>query len=246
MELVGFLRFDGFFPCLGYRPLDSVSFVSYNTIYGADCPRKRAGDEMRHKDSALMKRILEFVERFYMEKDRSPSTTEIAYAVHIARSSAHRYLVAMNENRMLQYDGTSITTRITRLKSETRPAEVYSGAIPCGSPEMIEASIEEIVPLPVSIFGDGELYVIRTNGDSMVDAGIDSADLVVIRKQDHANVGDIVVALYQNENTLKRLRFDEQTQRYILHPENPDMKDIVLENAELRVQGVATFVIKAL
>lgn len=69
---------------------------------------------------------------------------------------------------------------------------------------------------------------------------------LIIRKQDHANVGDIVVALYQNENTLKRLRFDEQTQRYILHPENPDMKDIVLENAELRVQGVATFVIKAL
>lgn len=201
---------------------------------------------MRHKDTTLMQRILEFAERFVIEEDRSPTMTEISNAMGIARSSAHRYLVTMNENGMLQYNGTSITTRMTKLKSETRPAEVYSGAIPCGSPETIEASIEEIVPLPVSIFGDGELYVIRANGESMVDAGIDTDDLVVVQKQDHASVGDIVVALHNNENTLKRLRFDEQTQQYVLHPENANMKDITLRNAELKVQGVARFVIKAI
>ena len=78
----------------------------------------------------------------------------------------------------------------------------------------------------------------------MIDAGIDDGDLVLIRQQQTAEVGDIVVALVENENTLKRLEFSERRQRYYLHPENETLKDIYVD--ELSVQGVAVKVLKDL
>ena len=220
--------------------MDIILFMEH------DAPDRRLEEDMRHKDTALMERILAFAERFYLEADRSPTTTEIAHAMGIARSSAYRYLVAMSERGMISYNGTSIVTSITKRKSPARPVALYDGAIPCGSPEIIDAAVEEIVLLPVSIFGAGELYVIRTSGNSMIGAGIEPEDLVVVQKRDHANIGDIVVALHENESTLKRLTFDDRTKRYILHPENPEMADIQVQSGELRIQGVARFVIKTL
>ena len=79
----------------------------------------------------------------------------------------------------------------------------------------------------------------------MVDAQIDDGDLVIIREQQTAEVGDIVVALTDEEkNTLKRLCFDSEHQSYYLHPENKEMEDIYVSN--LRMQGIATHVIKTL
>ena len=79
----------------------------------------------------------------------------------------------------------------------------------------------------------------------MIDAGIDDGDLIVIKEQSTANIGDIVVALTdEDKNTLKRLRFDNEEQSYYLHPENKALEDIYVN--KLRVQGVATHVIKAL
>ena len=78
----------------------------------------------------------------------------------------------------------------------------------------------------------------------MIDAGIDDGDLVLIHQQDTANEGDIVVALVESENTLKRLAYDERKNRYYLHPENETYDDIYVEN--LSIQGVAVKVLKDL
>ena len=79
----------------------------------------------------------------------------------------------------------------------------------------------------------------------MTEAQIDDGDLVIIRKQQTAEIGDIVVALTdEDENTLKRLCFNKERQSYYLHPENNDMEDIYVSS--LRIQGIATHVIKAL
>ena len=88
------------------------------------------------------------------------------------------------------------------------------------------------------------MYVLRTRGDSMIDLGIEDGDLVVVKKQNSAQIGDIVVALHNNENTLKTLWFNKETKRYILHPENKSMEDIEVEN--LLIQGVAKYIIKSL
>ena len=98
---------------------------------------------------------------------------------------------------------------------------------------------------PFPFFGKGNFYALRASGNSMVDAQIDDGDLVIIREQQTAEVGDIVVALTDEEkNTLKRLCFDSEHQSYYLHPENKEMEDIYVSN--LRMQGIATHVIKTL
>ena len=201
--------------------------------------------DMRSKSPVLMERIRDFVESYYFDSGRSPSTTEIGDAVGIARGTAYKYLVAMSERGLISYeDGNAATERMRSLTSEVNPAASVSGFGPCGTPQTIEASIEEYVPLPVAIFGNGELFIVRASGDSMIEAGIEDGDLVVVHKQETAKDGDIVVALVNNENTLKRFFHDRRRRCIRLHPENSAMEDILVR--ECFIQGVAQQVIKDL
>ena len=123
------------------------------------------------------------------------------------------------------------------------------GSIPCGSAQAEEENIREYVSLPVSLFGNGRYYILEASGDSMVDAGIDSGDLVVIRTDCNAEIGDIVVALTgYSESTLKVYAgIDEDTQEAILEYRNQaKYPDEEIRVKQLIVQGVAKHVIKAL
>ena len=118
------------------------------------------------------------------------------------------------------------------------------GEIACGDPILAEENIEEYVSLPTAIFGKGDFFILRASGQSMIEAGIDDGDLVVVKKQVEANDGDIVVALVDNQNTLKRYFRDDENKKIILHPENKKMKDIIVD--ECCIQGVACHIIKEL
>ena len=123
------------------------------------------------------------------------------------------------------------------------------GSIYCGSPEEEEENVEEYVSLPVSLFGKGDFYILRAKGDSMVDAGIDEGDLLVIERNCPASEGDIVVALDQEQqNTLKRyVGFDNDEKCFILAYENEARyPGEVIKLKSFEVQGVARHVIKAL
>ena len=206
---------------------------------------------MRSKSQKLMNEISAYVDQYYNERHTVPSVNEIAKGVGIAKTTSYRYLVAMNDLGMLSYDGPSrtiVTKMISKFSDSTVPAPVV-GAIPCGTPEEEEENIQEYVSLPVSLFGKGEFYILKASGDSMVDAGIEDGDLVVIRKQQEASVGDLVVALDEsNANTLKKYGgIDSASHAAILLYQNqekyPDKRILV---KELIVQGVARHVIKAL
>lgn len=199
---------------------------------------------MRHKDPELMKRIQAFAEDFYFEEGRSPSTAEIGKAIGIAKGTAHRYLVEMSEKGQIDYDGKSIETEKIRRLSPASRAEIFTGAIPCGPLETVEASADEYAKLPTAIFGSGDFYIIRTTGDSMINAGIESGDLVVVEKRCDAKPGEIVVALHENANTLKRLGYDKKRKCCKLIPENDGMEPIYVR--DVVIQGVARFIIKAL
>ena len=204
---------------------------------------------MRTKNPELMKEISAFVNEYFHEKRSSPSVGTIAKAMGIARSSAYRYLVAMDEKGLISYDGHTIETpQIDKSVSGYFSAPIV-GSVQCGDPETEEEHVEEYVSLPESIFGKGEFYILRASGDSMVDAGIENKDLVVIRKQDSASVGDIVVALDENnQNTLKTFDgIDDESGYAILKYENKKKyPGKVIRVRELIVQGVAKHVIKAL
>ncbi len=200
---------------------------------------------MRSKSPELMSQIREYIERYFDLYSSTPTVRVIAGAMHISTSSAHRYLVAMAERNMISYEnGVLSTPKIEMMTPQINHAGIV-GSIPCGAPEEKEAQIEEYIPLPVSVFGSGSFYVLRASGNSMIEAQIDDGDLVIIREQENANLGDIVVALTDEEkNTLKRLCYDDNKESYYLHPENKELDDIYVK--QLRIQGIATHVIKAL
>ena len=111
---------------------------------------------------------------------------------------------------MLSYrNGEIVTERTNKISLLTKPAAVL-GSVSCGMPQLEEEYIEEYVSLPVSLFGEGEFFILRASGDSMIGAGINSGDMIVIRKQNAASDGDIVVALVDNESTLKRFFLDTE------------------------------------
>lgn len=119
------------------------------------------------------------------------------------------------------------------------------GTIACGTPIYAEQNIEEYVRLPASWFGSGEHYLLRAKGDSMTGIGIDNGDLVVIRYQEHAEPGEVIVALVDDDSaTLKRYFPDDETRMIRLHPENENMEDIYVEPESLRIQGVAVMTLK--
>ncbi len=199
---------------------------------------------MRSKSPELMDKILKFAEEYYLDNGYSPATSTISAELGISRATAYRYLVEMDNRGMVEYNGQDIQTEVTRkLNSEINRTAIV-GSIPCGSPEYEEENIEEYISLPTAIFGKGDFFILRASGQSMIEAGIDDGDLVVVRKQMYADEGDIIVALVDNQNTLKRFYRDEENHKIILHPENKKMKDIVVDDCY--IQGVACHIIKTL
>ena len=194
---------------------------------------------MRSKDPEIMKRIVDFVEAYHLDYNSSPSLRVIADGVGIGSTTVYRYLVEMNERGMICYDGKTIRNeKINKSQRGTIRAAVI-GRIACGIPNLAEQYVEGYVNLPESLFGQGNFYILRASGCSMTEAGIDDGDLVVIREQNTAEDGQIVVALVDDEATLKR--FFHEGDRIRLHPENPRMKDIFV--TDCRIQGVAVKVI---
>ena len=144
---------------------------------------------MRSKSPELMSQIREHIERYFDRYSSTPTVREIAGAMHISTSSAHRYLVAMAERNMISYEnGVLSTPKIEMMTPQINHAAIV-GSIPCGTPEEKEAQIEEYLPLPVSVFGSGSFYALRASGDSMIDAQIDDGDLVIIREQENRQSG---------------------------------------------------------
>lgn len=204
---------------------------------------------MRSKSKALMDKICSFINEYYKANHQSPSINVIATAVGVSKTTAYRYLVEMNEKGILTYDGQTIETPHTGKCTTGYFSAPIVGSVRCGDPESEEENVEEYVSLPTSIFGTGEFYILRAVGDSMIDVGINENDLVLIKKQETADIGNIVVALDENnENTLKTyVGIDEESNCAILRYENKKAyPDKTIQVKKLVVQGVAKHIIKAL
>ncbi len=199
---------------------------------------------MQHKSYDLKKEILNAVNDLFRSNNRTPSISEIAEETKRSRSTVHAYLVEMDREGMLRYDAGNIETTITQKTNPSTTLTPLIGSVICGEPQYEEENFEEYVALPTAVFGNGPFFLLRAKGTSMIDAGIEPNDLVVVEKQNTADEGDIVVALVDNETTLKRFYYDEKKQCVRLHPENKTMKDILVKSCY--IQGVAQYVIKGL
>ena len=203
---------------------------------------------MRSKDAILKKEIYDFVNGWKRDYGTSPSLKKIADQMQVSRTTVYRYLKEMSEDGVLDYYGEGIDTKELNGTNMNLAPAIIVGSIPCGEAQSEEQYVEAYVNLPTALFGKGEFYILRAKGDSMEDAGIAEGDLVIILRQPTAEVGDIVVALDdEQQNTLKRFAGFDEKGRAILEYMNEDVypgKQIIVK--ELTVQGVAKHVLKSL
>ena len=202
-------------------------------------------ERLRQKNLELMEKIKSFTEQYALINRRSPSLKEIADGVNSSKATVYRYLYEMNARGIVQYSGKDgiLTERMEKFKNDPSIVAVL-GNVSCGIPKYAEENIEAYIELPRQLLGDGMFYILRAKGDSMINAGIDDGDFVLIRQQCTAENGDIVVALIEDEATLKRYYIGEDGKLIRLHPENPEYNDIFTDN--VIIQGVAAMVFKDL
>ena len=199
---------------------------------------------MRTKNQELLERIQEYIEECCDKHGYGPTVRDIADELGISPTNTHRYIQTLVLEGRISRGRNGYESNALAMTDRAMRSVAIVGAVPCGPLTECEESIEGFIRLPKSLIGQGKFFLLKASGNSMTNAGIDDGDLVLIRQQDTANEGDIVVALVENENTLKRLAYNGRKHRYYLHPENETMDDIYVEN--LSVQGVAIKVLKDL
>jgi repressor LexA len=187
--------------------------------------------------------IFDFIKRYLGEHGYPPTVRDIGHSVGLTSSSTvHAHLANLEKAGVLRRDPTK-PRAIELLKGKARQA-VAPGGLPlvgqvaAGQPVLADENIEEYVPVPGIAGGDDGEFVLRVKGDSMKDAGILEGDFVIVRRQETAGDGDIVVALVGEEATVKR--FFREDDHVRLQPENETMEPIRTRDAQVlgRVVGL--------
>lgn len=200
---------------------------------------------MQTKKQDLTNKIKHFIEEYYGQYGTSPTIRCIAENVGCSKSNVSIYIDYLKEQGLMEIGENGYETDVTKATDTKVVAVPKLGYVPCGPLSEEYECIDGYVRLPASFVGNAKsCFLLTANGNSMIDVGINDGDLVLVRQQNEANYNDIVVALVENEVTLKRFRPDPENKRIILHPENKRMKDIVVK--ECKIQGVAIKVIKDL
>lgn len=196
---------------------------------------------MRVLNQETLERVAQYNIDYQKKHGKSPSFREIMHALNLGSlATVQRYVRALQKSDRLEVTNTGNIQPLPQLEEGSRTVIPLIGEIACGEPIFAVENIEESYAFPKSLFGDGELFMLRAKGNSMIDAGINKGDLVVLRRQTTADDGEIVAALIDGEATLKRLFHRDG--KIVLHPENKRMKDMVLDSCD--VQGVLVSCIK--
>ncbi|MCD8373168.1 MAG: transcriptional repressor LexA, partial [Clostridia bacterium] len=184
----------------------------------------------------IEKSIYDFVNSYIDENKVNPTFREISSAVGFKSiSGISRHIKRMEADGRLIVNGKrGVCT--DRQQIDTVNVPVIE-SIACGTPILAEENVEDYIPVLKGELGKGEFFALRAHGDSMIGAGINDGELVFVRKQETAEIGDIVVALIDDEATLKRYYRDEVNHKIILKPENDKYKDMMYDN--VIIQGKA-------
>ena len=187
--------------------------------------------------------IFEFIKTYSKSHGYPPTVRDIGKAIGLTSSSTvHTHLANLEKIGILRRDPSkprALELLVDQAKKAVGPSGLpVVGRVAAGSPVLAEENIEEYVEVPELAGGDAGEYVLRISGDSMRDAGILDGDHVVVRKQDTAGDGEIVVALVGEEATVKR--YFKESDHIRLQPENDAHEPIRTRDAQIlgRVVGV--------
>jgi repressor LexA len=187
--------------------------------------------------------IFDYVRQYGEEHGYPPTVRDIGKAIGLTSSSTvHAHLANLEKLGVLRRDPTkprAIEVLVDKAKAAVVPSGLpVVGQVAAGQTVLAEENIEEYVPVPPIAGGDEGQFVLRVKGDSMTGAGIFEGDYVVVRPQDTATDGEIVVALVEDEATVKR--FFREDDHVRLQPENDSLEPIRTREVQLlgRVVGV--------
>jgi repressor LexA len=190
------------------------------------------------------KEIFDYIRKYSGRHGYPPTVREIGKAVGLHSSSTvHAHLANLEKIGLLKRDPTkprAIELLVDRARKMMRgPGLPLVGQVAAGEPVLAEEHIEEYLDVPAVIGGETGDYILRIKGDSMKDAGILEGDFVVVRPAEDANNGEIVVALLDDEATVKR--FYREKDQVRLEPANKAYKPIKTREAELLGKVVGVF-----
>ena len=188
-------------------------------------------------------RIYTYIQKVVGDKGYPPSVREICEATGLhSTSTVHAHLKRLEKKGLIARD--SMKPRAISLPSVLQKADSVSsvpvvGRVTAGIPILANENIEDYISIPNALLGDGEHYILGVRGESMINAGIMDGDFVVVRKQQDANNGDIVVAMIEDEATVKR--FYKENGHIRLQPENPSMKPILCKQVTILGKVVSLY-----
>lgn len=196
------------------------------------------------KISAKQQEILEYIKEEILSRGYPPAVREICEAVHLkSTSSVHSHLETLEKNGYIRRDPTKPRAieiiddsfNLTRREVVNVP---MIGKVAAGQPILADENIEDYFPIPVEFMPNQETFMLKVQGESMINAGIFNGDSVLVQKQPTAHNGDIVVALIDDSATVKT--FYKEDGHIRLQPENDTMDPIIVPDASIlgKVFGV--------
>ena len=200
------------------------------------------------------RQVLMFIDSQVRERGYPPSVREIGEAVGLSSSSTvHAHLAALQEKGFLRRDPTKPRAIEVCFDGgsgsvvERRPARYVPivGDVAAGTGVLADEHIEETLPLPEDFTGDGDLFMLRVRGESMIDAGILDGDFVVVRQQPTAEAGDTVVAGIPGEEATVKT-YLRRRNKVVLRPENATMDEMVFDPSEITIYGKVVTVLRRL
>ena len=192
--------------------------------------------------------ILEYIKSEILNKGYPPSVRDICQAVNLkSTSSVHSHLETLEKNGYIRRDPTKprtieiIDDNFNLVRREVVNVPMV-GTVAAGQPILAIENIDNYFPIPSEYMPNEETFMLKVKGESMINAGILDGDNILVKRQNTAKNGDMVVALVDNETTLKTYMVNEEG-RIFLRPQNKSMSDIYPDNCF--IQGVVKFIIKA-
>lgn len=201
---------------------------------------------MAHLVTRRQRAVVNAIRELLNENDYSPSVRQIGDRLSLAPATVQQHLDALERKGTIARTGTAFGIEILEPDPEPRNSSVEAwapliGAIAAGEPILAVETHQESIPLPANMCGSGEHFVLRVQGDSMIDDHILDGDLVVIQRQPTADDGETVVALLEDGTaTLKRIYREANGIR--LQPANSRMDPIYVDTVD--VQGKVTGIIR--
>ena len=204
--------------------------------------------------TARQRQILEFIEFYARDRGYPPSVREIADAVGLSSTATvHTHLASLQNKGYLHRDPTKPRAIEVRFEPGSGAQMARSpvshvpllGYVAAGTGVLAAHNVEEVQPLPTDLVGEGELFMLRVRGDSMIEAGILDGDHVVVRHQPTGENGEFVVAgINDDEATVKE--FMRKGDRVVLRPHNANMTDLVYPADQVEIFGKVVAVIRKL